>query len=55
MRLEIRKINVFLNSIVKEVSQQKISFANNSGIKNLDQDIWNKEFGSGYCYLDCWC
>ena len=52
--LEIRKINVFLNSIVKEVSQQKISFANNSGIKNLDQDIviWTAGVKSNLSYLD---
>jgi len=52
--LEIRKINVFLNSIVKEVSQQKISFANNSGITNLDQDIviWTAGVKSNLSYLD---
>ena len=52
--LEIRKINVFLNSIVKEVSEQKISFSNNAGITNLDQDIviWTAGVKSNLSYLD---
>ncbi len=52
--LEIRKINVFLNSIVKEVSEKRISFANNSEIKNLDQDIviWTAGVKSNLSYLD---
>ena len=52
--LEMRKINVFLNSIVKEVSEQRISFANNSRIKNLDQDIviWTAGVKSNLSYLD---
>jgi len=52
--LEMRKINVFLNSIVKEVSEQRISFANNAGIKNLDQDIviWTAGVKSNLSYLD---
>ena len=52
--LEMRKINVFLNSIVKEVSEQKISFVNNAGIENLDQDIviWTAGVKSNLPYLD---
>jgi len=52
--LEVRKINVFLNSIVKEVSEHKISFANNAGIENLDQDIviWTAGVKSNLSYLD---
>ena len=52
--LEMRKINVFLNSIVKEVSEQKISFVNNAGIENLDQDIviWTAGVKSNLSYLD---
>ncbi len=52
--LEMRKINVLLNSSVKEVSEQKISCANNDGIKNLDQDIviWTAGVKSNLSYLD---
>ncbi len=34
-----RKINLFLNSTVKEISDQKISILNNSEIRDFDQDI----------------
>ena len=37
--LENRRINVFLSSEVKEVSEKTISFSNNTGSLNLDKDI----------------
>ncbi len=37
--LKARKINVFLNSTVNEVSENKILISNDSGLINLDQDI----------------
>jgi len=37
--LENRKINLLLNSTVKEISNQKIRILNNAEIKDLDQDI----------------
>ena len=37
--LEKRKINVFLNSTVKEISETKIIFSNEAGITSLDKDV----------------
>ena len=52
--LEYRKINVFLNSTVKKVSEQKICISNNVGIKNMDHDIviWTAGVKPNLSYLD---
>ena len=52
--LEKRKINVFLNSTVQEVSETKISFSNEDGITSLDQDIviWTAGVKPNLSYLE---
>ena len=52
--LEGRKINLLLNSTVKEISDQKITILNGSEINELDQDIviWTAGVKSNLPYLD---
>jgi len=52
--LEKRKINVLLNSIVKEVSETKISISNEAGITSLDKDIviWTAGVTPNLSYLE---
>ena len=52
--LEKRKINVFLNSTVQEVSETTISFSNEDGITSLDQDIviWTAGVKPNLSYLE---
>ena len=52
--LENRKINVFLNSTVKEVSEDKIIIFNNDDIKNMNKDIviWTAGVKPNLSYLD---
>ncbi len=52
--LEKRKINVLLNSRVKEVSETKISIDGEDGITSLDKDIviWTAGVKPNLCYLD---
>ncbi|MDC3118383.1 FAD-dependent oxidoreductase [Prochlorococcus sp. AH-716-K03] len=52
--LERRKINVFLNSTVQEISDQKISILDDSEIKDLDQDvvIWTAGIKPNLPYID---
>jgi len=52
--LEKRKINVFLNSIVKEVSETKIIFFSENGIISLDKDIviWTAGVKPNLSYLE---
>jgi len=51
--LEKRKINVILNSIVKEVSETKISISSEAGITSLDKDIviWTAGVKPNLSYL----
>jgi len=52
--LEKRKINVLLNSTVKEVSKTKISISNEVGITSLDKDIviWTAGVKPNLLYLE---
>ena len=52
--LERRQINVFLNSTVHEISDQKISILDDSEIKDLDQDvvIWTAGVKPNLPYID---
>ncbi len=52
--LEKRKINVLLNSIVKEVSETKISIITEAGITSLDKDIviWTAGVTPNLFYLE---
>ncbi len=52
--LEKRKINVCLNSTVREVSQNQISISNESGITNLEKDvvIWTAGVKANLSYLE---
>ncbi len=52
--LEKRKINVLLNSIVKEVSETKISISSEDGITSLDKDIviWTAGVTPNLSYLE---
>ncbi len=52
--LEKRKINVLLNSTVKEVSETKISISSEVGITSLDKDIviWNAGVKPNLSYLE---
>jgi len=52
--LEKRKINVLLNSIVKEVSETKISISSEVGITSLDKDIviWTAGVKPNLSYLE---
>ncbi len=52
--LEKRKINVFLNSTVQEISEQKISILAASKIKDMDQDvvIWTAGVKPNIPYID---
>jgi len=52
--LEKRKINVLLNSIVKEVSETKISISSEAGITSLDKDIviWTAGVTPNLSYLE---
>ena len=52
--LEKRKINVFLNSTVKEVSENKISISSEFGITSLDKDIviWTAGVKPNLPYLE---
>ena len=52
--LEKRKINVLLNSIVKEVSETKISISSEAGITSLDKDIviWTAGVKPNLSYLE---
>ena len=52
--LEGRKINLILNSTVREISDQKITILNGSEIKELDQDIviWTAGVKPNLPYLD---
>ncbi len=52
--LETRKINVFLNSTVKEVSETKIIFSRDEEINSLDQDIviWTAGVKPNLSYLE---
>ena len=52
--LERRKINVLLNSIVKEISDNKIIISSEFGVNNLDQDIviWTAGIKTNLHYLD---
>ena len=52
--LEKRKINVFLNSTVQEVSQNKISITFEDGITSLDKDIviWTAGVKPNLSYLE---
>ena len=52
--LEKRKINVLLNSIVKEVSESKISISSEVGITSLDKDIviWTAGVKPNLSYLE---
>ncbi len=52
--LKKRKINVLLNSIVKEVSETKISISSETGITSLDKDIviWTAGVTPNLSYLE---
>jgi len=52
--LKKRKINVLLNSTVKEVSETKISISSEAGITSLDQDIviWTAGVTPNLSYLE---
>ena len=52
--LQNRKISVLLNSIVKEVSQEKIIISNNNQIKDWDKDIviWTAGVKSNLSYIE---
>ena len=52
--LERRKINVLLNSIVQEISDNKIIISSEFGVNNLDQDIviWTAGIKTNLHYLD---
>ena len=52
--LENRKINIFLNTTVKEVSEDKISILTNSEIKHLNKDIviWTAGVKPNLSFLD---
>jgi len=52
--LEKRKINVLLNSVVKEVSETKISISSEAGITSLDKDIviWTAGITPNLSYLE---
>jgi len=52
--LEKRKINVLLNSTVKEVSETKISISSDDGLTSLDKDIviWTAGVKPNLSYLD---
>ncbi len=52
--LEKRKINVLLNSTVQEVSENKITIFNETGISNMDKDIviWTAGVKPNLSYLD---
>ena len=52
--LEKRKINVLLNSTVKEVSETKISISSEVGITSLDKDIviWTAGVKPNLSYLE---
>ena len=52
--LEAKGINLFLNSTVKEVSENKIFISNKSGITNMDKDIviWTAGVKPNAPYLD---
>ena len=52
--LEKRKINVFLNSSVQEVSETKVSIKNEDGITSLDKDIviWTAGVKPNLFYLE---
>ena len=52
--LEKRKINILLNSIVKEVSETKITISNEFGITSLDKDIviWTAGVKPNLSYLE---
>ena len=52
--LESRKINLLLNSTVKEISEQKISIFSDSQIKHLNQDlvIWTAGVKPNIPYID---
>ena len=52
--LEKRKINVLLNSTVKEVSETKISISSEDGITSLDKDIviWTAGVKPNLSYLE---
>ena len=52
--LEIRKINLLLNSTVQEISKEKIIIFNESEIKELDQDlvIWTAGVKSNIPFID---
>ena len=52
--LEIRKINLLLNSTVQEISEEKIIIFNESEIKELDQDlvIWTAGVKSNIPFID---
>ena len=52
--LEIRKINLLLNSTVEEISKEKIIIFNESEIKELDQDlvIWTAGVKSNIPFID---
>ncbi len=52
--LKKRKINVLLNSIVKEVSETKISISSEDGITSLDKDIviWTAGVTPNLSYLE---
>ena len=52
--LERRKINLLLNTTVKEVSDQKIRILTDTGIKDLDQDfvIWTAGVKPNLPYID---
>ncbi len=52
--LENRKINILLNTTVKEISEQKISISNDSGIQDLDHDlvVWTAGVKPNLPYID---
>jgi len=52
--LEQRKINILLNSTVKEVSETQISISNSVGINSLDKDIviWTAGVKPNLSYLE---
>ena len=52
--IEKRKINVFLNTNVEEVREEKISILNNFGLEHLDKDIviWTAGVKSNLDFLD---
>ncbi len=52
--LKTRNINLFLNSTVKKISDQKLSIFNDSEIKDLDQDvvIWTAGIKPNLSYID---